>query len=103
MKKVFATLAVSAALVVGGMIAAAPASATTAYPNGGIWNYGCDSTCNSGHSNYYLAIDWHGSSTCTYLTTGQACNRSANTGPQTWSYSSQFSNAGVNNLQYYWR
>lgn len=103
MRKLFATVAVSAALLIGGFVAAAPASATTEYPGGGIWNYGCTNSCAAGYSDYYWAADWHGSSTCTYLTTGQICNRSANTAPSQWSRSSQSSSGGPGNLQYYYR
>lgn len=103
MKNALLSLSVCAVLVGAGCFVAAPASAATSSPNGGTWNYGCNTACQSGYSNYYHRYFSHGSSTCTYLTTGQTCKRSATVGAQNWDDSSIGSVGGANNLQYYWR
>lgn len=90
--RVLAGLIAAAALGVGLSTAAvAPANATTAYPEGGTWQYG------HSFSNYHHPSKLHRSTTCT--STG--CTRSADARGGSWSYSSRQVTLYGNQAYYY--
>ena len=86
---------VSGALLIGALVGAAPANATTAAVEGGTWNYGVSSGV---FSNYYNPTRLHRATSCNG---NGACARSADTRGGNWA-NSQIAKTSSGNGAYYY-
>jgi len=88
--KAIATAAVTATLLTAGVTAA---DATTAYPEGGTWNYGVTGS-------HTISDHYHGSRTHTSTAVGATTSITAWTSPGVWSRSKAISALGGNKAYY---